>query len=199
MGLEMLTYLPCPPSNNTYMRVETIGMVERTMQEDFGWAIGEVCGICESLGESVRRRMLDLETRLDPMLMAVGWKAELNRFRHIGGARVLFHEKWRGTVSGAKTVKVKWVRVSQGGEENAEVHCHLVEQELWYGERVDDLFVRSPSLPVVKALLSVVAERDLPVILLDVKRVLLHRGIRRNVYIELSRQHPRQQHDGQVE
>lgn len=59
-----------------------------------------------------------------------------------------------------------------------------------YGECLDELFAGTPRLTIVM-LLSVAAEKDLAITLLDAKRALLHGGMRRNVYIELPTQGPK--------
>lgn len=82
-------------------------------------------------------------------------------------------ELWRFK---GKTVKVKWARVNKGSEVHSEVRFRLVAQELGFRERLDELFAGTPSLTVVKLLLSVTADKDLSVMLLDVKCALLYGG-----------------------
>lgn len=55
-------------------------------------------------------------------------------------------------------------------------------------QRLDELFAGTSSLAVVKLLLSVAPEADLPLMILAVKRAFLYRSMRRSVYIELLRQ-----------
>lgn len=66
-------------------------------------------------------------------------------------------------------VKVKWARVQKGSDYQPEVRCRLVAQEFGYREHLGELFAATPSLAVVKILLSVAAEWDYDVTLLDVK------------------------------
>lgn len=58
--------------------------------------------------------------------------------------------------------------MNQGSDEHAKVLCRLVAQDLGYGQRLDELFAGTPSLSIVKLLLSYVAEYDQAVMLLDV-------------------------------
>lgn len=58
------------------------------------------------------------------------------------------------------------------------------------GERLGELFAGTPSLTIVKLFWSVAAEKDLAIILLDVKCAFLQAAMRRNVYIKLPRQDP---------
>lgn len=58
-------------------------------------------------------------------------------------------------------------------------------QDLGFRDRLDELFVGTPSLTIVKLLLSDVAERDLAITLLDIKSAFLYGAMRRNAYVEL--------------
>lgn len=90
-----------------------------------------------------------------------------------------------------KLVQFTWVRANKGTDTLPEVRCRLMAQELGYGHRLDELVAGTPTLTIVKLLLSVLAERDLVVTLLDVKCAFLYGIIRRNVYIELRRLDPK--------
>ena len=56
--------------------------------------------------------------------------------------------------SGGKFVNVKWVRMNKGTKQYPQIRCRLVTQELAYGRKMDELFVGTPSLTVVKLLLA---------------------------------------------
>lgn len=71
-------------------------------------------------------------------------------------------------------MKVKWVRHNHGSEDRPGMRCRLVATELWYCSRLDGLFAGPPSLIVVKLLLSAAAEKDVAIMLLDVKCVFLY-------------------------
>lgn len=64
-------------------------------------------------------------------------------------------------VPAGKSVKAKCVRNTMGSGECPEIRCRLVAQELGNGERLDDRCAGTPSLPIVKVVLSVAVERDL--------------------------------------
>lgn len=65
------------------------------------------------------------------------------------------------TAESWKTLNPQWVQINTGREDSVEVRCRVVAQELWYEERLGELFVAPRVLAVVKTLLAVVAERDL--------------------------------------
>lgn len=87
--------------------------------------------------------------------------------------------------------QVKCFRITKGSGENPEMRCRLVAQEFGFRREVDELFAGTPSLTIVKLLLSVVVEKDLALMLLDVKLAFLYGDMRRKVYIELPMQNPR--------
>lgn len=86
---------------------------------------------------------------------------------------------------------MKCARINKGSDENPEIRCSLVAQELGFCERLDEMFAGTPSLTIVKLLLSVAIETDLTLMLPDVKCAFLYGDMRRNMYIKLPRQAPR--------
>lgn len=60
-----------------------------------------------------------------------------------------------------------------------------------YGESLGELFAGAPGLIVVKLLISIVSEKDLAIMLLDVTCAFLFGAMRRSVYLELPRQGPK--------
>lgn len=75
-------------------------------------------------------------------------------------------EAWTG--SSGKFVEAKWARISKGSEACPEIRLILVARELGCLERLDEFSAGTPSLTVVKLLVSVADERDLTVMLFDV-------------------------------
>ena len=92
-----------------------------------------------------------------------------------------------------KFVKVKWVRTNKGIAFEQEVRCRLVAQELWYGQRMDELFAGTPFLMAVKVPLVHAAKgvSRRCIMILDVKCAFFYGQMRRTVYIQLPRQDPR--------
>lgn len=82
------------------------------------------------------------------------------------------------------------MRVNKGTDEAPAVRCRFVAQARGDDERLDEMCAGTPSLTVVKLLLSVAAERGWTSMLLDVKWAFLYGRMKRNFYIELLR------HDG---
>lgn len=119
----------------------------------------------------------------------MGGKAELERFKKIGVYECVPRSEAMQDFVG-KVDKLKWVRHSQGSDEQPEVCCGLVAREFRLGERLDEFFAGTPSRIVV------VAEKDLSLILLHVKRAFLYESTRWNACIELPRQDP---HHGDVQ
>lgn len=116
---------------------------------------------------------------MDPKLVEIGEKAELETFKKMG-----FYEYVPRSVAkndSGKTVNAKWVRINKGSEEIAEVRCHLVAQELGFGERLDELFAGTPSLTIVKLLRSMAAEKRLSAMSLDVTCAFLYGNMPRRL------------------
>lgn len=83
--------------------------------------------------------------------------------------------------SSRKMVKVKWVRANIGADDHPEVRCRPVAQEPGYGERLGEFFAGSRSLTIVRFLISVAAERDFGILLLDAKCAFLYSAMGRKV------------------
>lgn len=138
-------------------------------------------GTCEMWADEIRRVVVELEyydeqtwKRLVPELVQKGEREELDRFMKTGVYEYMTR-RWAEEDPEGKKVKVKWVRPSEGAEYRPEVRCRLVAHGLGYGERFDEL-------------LFVAAEKDLAIMLLDVKCAFLSGTMKRNIYIELPSQ-----------
>lgn len=81
-------------------------------------------------------------------------------------------------------MKAKRVRINQGTHDHLEVRYRLLAQELGYGDVLDELFAATPTLTIVKLLMSSPAARDLTNSLLDLACAFLSRSMRRTMYIE---------------
>lgn len=110
--------------------------------------------MCEVWDEEVRHGVMDLGysdeqtwKKSDPVLVEQGERAELDRFKKRGVDEYVSRDQAQ-SYSVGKIVKVKWARANKASEEHHEVRCRLVAQELGYGERLDELFAGTPSLPL---------------------------------------------------
>lgn len=75
---------------------------------------------------------------------------------------------------------MKWAGVNKRSDEHPESPRRLVAQALRYRERRGEHLVGTPSLTIVKLLLSVAAEEDLPIMLLHAKCWFLDSSMRRS-------------------
>lgn len=166
------------------MEAEVVSMVEGSMQEEFRWEMGVLDDMCEGWGVVVRQGAVDLGysdqhawKRLDPWLVETGEREELDRSTKMGVHEYVHRDKAISDQEG-KIVRVKWARINQGTDAQPEVRCRLVTQELGYGERLDELFARTPTLIIVELLflllLPVAAVKDSALMLLDAKCAFLY-------------------------
>lgn len=82
------------------------------------------------------------------------------------------------------------VRTNEETDKLPEVRCRHVASYL-YGERLDGLVTGVPRLTIAKLLLSVVAERNLAILLLGVGCAFFFGAMRENPYIELPQRDPK--------
>ena len=174
-----------------------VSAMERLMQEDMTWK-AHASDMSEKDHPDIQQFVTDVEyfdentwEPLDPGLVDVGEKDELDRFRKMGVYSYVDRDKALAD-EGGKFVKTKWVRVNKGTSSAPKVRCRLVAQELGYGERIDELFAGTPPLPLVRIVLHHAATAGSSRILmfLDVKCAFLYGIMPRRVYIELPRQDP---------
>ena len=113
---------------------------------------------------------------LDPEQVRAGEIDEMNRFKQIGVYQYII-EKMLYEIR----------RINKGSK----VRCRLVAQELGFGKREDELFVGTPSLCIVKLILSRMMSRpNINVLVIDVKCAFLYGQMTRNIYIELPQRDP---------
>lgn len=155
-----------------------ISWEEGSTHEELRWGIVDVHDMCEEWNEEVRRCVVDMEyyneqtwKKLDSALLEEAEQEALERFNKMGVHECISQDEVEQAPVG-KSAKVKWVRINKGTEEFPEFRCRLVAQELGYGERLGELCAAARSLAIVKLLLSAAAERDMSVMLLDVRRAL---------------------------
>ena len=85
------------------------------------------------------------------------------------------------------------MRVNKGTPDQPNVRCRLVAQEIAYGGKDDELYAGTPSLAVLKWLLSDLATDKSPdarLMIMDIKSAFLYGEAERNVYIELPHRDP---------
>ena len=163
------------------------------MREDFYWELGFVSDMCEP--DPLEQRSLEADyayfdegtgERLDPKLVALGEKAEMDRFKKMGVYDYVDREVAENDLEG-KFVKVKWVRTNKGTTQKPEVRCRLVGQELAYGQRMDEMFTATPSLSSVRLALHHAGQRGKgrKLMCLDVRCAFLYADAQRKIYIEL--------------
>ena len=124
---------------------------------------------------------------LPPDLVAAG-EQELARFKSMGVCSYVLREDAEKDADGVH-VKTKWVRVNKGTAEHSQIRCRFVVQELALGERLDELFARTPSMSAVRLLLHS-KQNGRCIMTMDVKTAFLYGVMRRKVYIELPRRDP---------
>lgn len=112
-------FLPHTSLPESEVDVQSVGRGRGSRQEDFVRDIGKVHDMCEGWPKEVRRGVMDLEygdeqrwKRLDPTLVELGEKAELERFKKTGVYEYVRRDvARRGTAF--KSVKAKLMRVSR--------------------------------------------------------------------------------------
>ena len=167
--------------------------MEKMMQDDMPWMIGEVSDMCENQDPDLVRMEVGMEyydentwEPLDTKLVAMGEKDEMERFKKMGVYTYASRAEAESDENG-KFVKVKWVRINKGTKDKPKVRCRLVAQELGYGERLDELFAGTPSLPTVRLAILHAARGggQYCLMVMDVKCAFLYGDMKRSVYIEL--------------
>ena len=136
--------------------------------------------------------MKELGDPLDPALVGAGEKDEMDRFARMNVYQYVSRDQAIEDREG-KFIKVKWVRINKGTSQNPRVRCRLVGQELGFGVKDDELYAGTPSLVMLKLLLSWYASnwtRDSVLKVIDVKSAFLYGKARRRIYIELPTRDP---------
>ena len=114
-------------------------------------------------------------------------KEELDYMRSRGIWReVSVQEAWDKT--GRAPVSVKWVDTNKGTEEEPNIRSRLVARDFKVKDSCrEDLFAATPPLELLKALLSkaVTGDKDLKVLVIDVKKAHLNPMCDQDVFIEL--------------
>ena len=121
---------------------------------------------------------------LDPALVEVGEKDEMDRFARMNVYQYVSRDQAIEDREG-KFIKVKWVRINKGTSQNPRVRCRLVGQELGFGVKDDELYAGTPSLVMLKLMLSWYASnwaRDSVLNVIDVKSAFLYGKARRALY-----------------
>ena len=176
-----------------------VSHVERMMQEDFRWRLGDVSNMCEDDPDILKHAVADMTYYdentgeiLDQRLVRIGEAEELHRFAKMDVYGYADRQSAINDPEGV-FVNVKWVRVNKGTRHEPQVKCRLVAQELGYGTRMDELFANTPSLACVKLAMIHAAEsrKFRKLMTLDVKSAFLYGAARRKIYIELPSADPK--------
>lgn len=107
------------------------------MQEVFRWDLNVMEDMCDKLDSGALRGVADrvrttgsrLGSGWTPMLVEKGKRDELDRFKTMGAYEYVTWEEAHENVQG-KIVEVTWVRINKGTEDQPEVRCRDVAQEL---------------------------------------------------------------------
>ena len=127
---------------------------------------------------------------LDQQLVKEAEKAEIARFKKMGLYSYLSRSKASNDFAGS-FVKVKWVRTNKGTAAQPNIRCRLVAQEIGYGQRIDELLSRTPSLMSTKMAIVHAAKRGRGIVVMDMLCAFLYGVCRRRIYIDLPRQDPK--------
>ena len=149
--------------------------------------------MCDELPPLVRQAVADMSyydehlgARLNQKLVQTGEAVELERFAKMG---VYGYAERTTAMSDPEGVfvKVKWVRINKGTQQDPQIKCRLVAQELAYGVRMDELYANTPSLSCVKMAMVYAGQQDRhrKLMTLDVQSAFLYGEARRIIYIEL--------------
>ena len=144
----------------TEQMTEELNWMERMMRGEFQWpTIDLVSDLCEpepkwNNQQKVAQEYLDEVTGLplDPQLVASGEKDELDRFGKMGAYSYVPREQAEQDMEGT-FVRMKWVRIDKVTPASLKVRC-ISRTGVRKGERMHELFSRTPSLSSVKMALA---------------------------------------------
>ena len=93
-------------------------------------------------------------------------------------------------------MKIKWIDINKGDENNSEVRCRMVGKEFNLGEKRLDLFAPTPPLEIFKILFSLAVTEGIgykrgrkhlgkKIDVIDISNAFFHADALREVYVEL--------------
>jgi hypothetical protein len=121
---------------------------------------------------------------LDPVLVAKGKEEELKYFK----TKTVWEIVARASSEGRKIVGTRWICSNKGDEDNPEIRCRLVCQEV-KTYQTEEFFAATPPLETLRMILSIAAENpEKDVSLVDISRAYFNAFIEREVFVELPKE-----------
>jgi len=126
---------------------------------------------------------------LDPSMVRAARKDEIEYFRKMGVYTKIARRK---VPKGVKVIKVKWIDINKGDEQNPEMRSRLVAMEFNDGDK-PGLFASTPPTEALRMLCSMAATRRKDgrrnnMMVNDVRRAYFYAKVKSEIFVELPRE-----------